>query len=255
MPARLPERPFSPNRALINLMGMAGGLAIGLLLVAFLEYRDTTFRVDDEVVSVLSLPVLAVVPLMLAEREQNLARKEALCQQAEALVDGFVELWTKDSRPFSAYYADVLRRGREDLTGRRRWGRSHGPRDGRCRRRVDRRRRDLDWLRAARCRIVAAIHEVDDRARPSGSRAGRASRRARPCAFDARLIAIIANGFRGGASPAVVGCSPRRVCLRRPDWPRSNSRFSLARDAGARRRRRDREVRRRRQRGHRAHAP
>jgi uncharacterized protein involved in exopolysaccharide biosynthesis len=62
--ARLPERPFSPDRRRLNLMGMAAGLAIGLALVALLEYRDVSLHSDDELTRVLTLPVLAVVPLM-----------------------------------------------------------------------------------------------------------------------------------------------------------------------------------------------
>jgi polysaccharide chain length determinant protein (PEP-CTERM system associated) len=71
--ARLPEKPVSPNRPMINLAGIAVGLAIGFGLVVFLELRDSSFRTDDEVVSVLALPVLAVIPVMLSRAE---ARKE-----------------------------------------------------------------------------------------------------------------------------------------------------------------------------------
>ena len=67
-PARIPERPISPNRPLINLVGMAAGLAVGLVLVALLEYRDRSFKTDDEIISLLALPVLAVVPVMESER-------------------------------------------------------------------------------------------------------------------------------------------------------------------------------------------
>ncbi len=67
-PARLPERPISPNRPLINLIGAFAGLALGVGLVALLEYRDNSFRTDDEVVSVLALPVVAVIP---ADAEQG----------------------------------------------------------------------------------------------------------------------------------------------------------------------------------------
>jgi polysaccharide chain length determinant protein (PEP-CTERM system associated) len=70
-PARMPERPFKPNRQLINLAGIAIGLAVGLVLVAFFEYRDTTLRTDDEVTNVLGLPVLAVVPLMHSDVERR----------------------------------------------------------------------------------------------------------------------------------------------------------------------------------------
>lgn len=69
--ARVPERPFSPNRARYNGMGAAAGLALGLLLVALLEYRDKSFKTDAEVARVLTLPVLAVVPMMRSAAEQK----------------------------------------------------------------------------------------------------------------------------------------------------------------------------------------
>ena len=70
-PARLPEKPISPNRPLINLFGIVCGLGLGLALIALLEYRDASFKTDDEVTSVLSLPVLAVVPLMRSDVERR----------------------------------------------------------------------------------------------------------------------------------------------------------------------------------------
>ena len=74
-PARVPERPFSPNRLLINLGGAGGGLALGLFLIAFLEYRDTSFKCEDDVVRLLDLRVLAVVPLMVSEAERRTPRQ------------------------------------------------------------------------------------------------------------------------------------------------------------------------------------
>jgi len=67
--ARVPEKPFSPDRTYINMFGVVGGLALGLALVALIEYRDGTFKTDHEISSVLSLPVLAVVPLMRSAAE------------------------------------------------------------------------------------------------------------------------------------------------------------------------------------------
>lgn len=61
-PARVPERPFSPDRRRIVLMGIALGIGLGLALITLLEYRDSTFSTDDDVLRALSLPVLAVVP-------------------------------------------------------------------------------------------------------------------------------------------------------------------------------------------------
>jgi len=69
--ARLPERPFSPNRSLINLGGIVAGLAIGLLLVGLFEYRDVSMKTDEEVSGVLGLPVLAVVPHMQSDTERR----------------------------------------------------------------------------------------------------------------------------------------------------------------------------------------
>ncbi len=77
-PARTPERPFSPNRPFLSAAGVAAGLALGVLLVGFVEYRDRSFRFDDEVVRVLSLPVLAVVPVMLADAERRSKRRRRI---------------------------------------------------------------------------------------------------------------------------------------------------------------------------------
>jgi polysaccharide chain length determinant protein (PEP-CTERM system associated) len=77
-PARMPQEPISPNRAQINLFGMVGGLAIGLVLVVLLEYRDSSFATDAEVTTLLALPVLAVVPFMQSAEDRRRARKRQL---------------------------------------------------------------------------------------------------------------------------------------------------------------------------------
>src|SRR5204863_7117 len=77
-PARMPERPFSPDRRAINWMGLLGGLGVGLGLVALLEYRDASFKTDEDVTRVLTLPVLAVVPLMQSEQEKKAAFRRHL---------------------------------------------------------------------------------------------------------------------------------------------------------------------------------
>jgi polysaccharide chain length determinant protein (PEP-CTERM system associated) len=72
-PARLPERPTSPNRPQINTLGMAAGLAIGLALITLFELSDNSFKTDEELLSILRLPVLAVVPLMQSTTERRRA--------------------------------------------------------------------------------------------------------------------------------------------------------------------------------------
>ncbi len=64
-PASLPERPTQPLARVQVIAGSAAaGLAVGLLIVAFLEYRDSSFKTEQDVIRVLSLPVLALVPVM-----------------------------------------------------------------------------------------------------------------------------------------------------------------------------------------------
>jgi polysaccharide chain length determinant protein (PEP-CTERM system associated) len=63
-PARAPERPFSPNRLLIDVGGSAGGLVLGLLLIGLVEYRDSTFKTEEDIERVLNVRVLALIPTM-----------------------------------------------------------------------------------------------------------------------------------------------------------------------------------------------
>lgn len=85
-PARLPERPISPNRVRLNMMGAMAGLAIGLVLIALLEYRNTSFRTEDDVALSLALPVLAVIPAMITRRERQRTRRRRLVAISASVV-------------------------------------------------------------------------------------------------------------------------------------------------------------------------
>jgi hypothetical protein len=74
-PARLPESPVSPNRPLIILMGALAGLAVGFGLVALLEQMDKSLRSEDDVLSVLRLPALAVIPAIETRRDRRRRRR------------------------------------------------------------------------------------------------------------------------------------------------------------------------------------
>jgi polysaccharide chain length determinant protein (PEP-CTERM system associated) len=57
----LPDAPSFPNRLVFAGGGFAGGLFLGLLIVATLEYRDTTLRNERDVWAFTKLPTLAIV--------------------------------------------------------------------------------------------------------------------------------------------------------------------------------------------------
>jgi polysaccharide chain length determinant protein (PEP-CTERM system associated) len=73
-PARLPERPISPNRPLLDLIGIFGGIGVGAVLAGFIEFRDASFRTEADVASVLALPVLAKIPEMLTPADRRRRR-------------------------------------------------------------------------------------------------------------------------------------------------------------------------------------
>jgi polysaccharide chain length determinant protein (PEP-CTERM system associated) len=78
-PASFPQKPSNQKVQLAAVAGgAAGGLLIGLLLVGLSEYRDSTFKQEQDVVRVLTLPVLALVPTMPNDGERAALRRRAL---------------------------------------------------------------------------------------------------------------------------------------------------------------------------------
>ena len=61
-PARLPEKPSSPDRPRLYLLGFAVAIAVGLGLAAITEYFDRTLRSEEDVRLVLNFLVLATIP-------------------------------------------------------------------------------------------------------------------------------------------------------------------------------------------------
>ena len=88
--ARPPERPISPNRGQLNTLGIFGGIALGLAFVALAEYRDTTFKTDDDILISLSLPVLAMIPNMVTRTERRHRRRRRVLMSVTAVLAALV---------------------------------------------------------------------------------------------------------------------------------------------------------------------
>ncbi|MFN7978426.1 MAG: GNVR domain-containing protein [Vicinamibacterales bacterium] len=85
-PARRPERPYSPNRPLVQALGTLIGFIIGIAIIAISEVRDRTLHTETDVLQALNLPVLATVPRMrnADERKRHLRQVLGLSSAAVA---------------------------------------------------------------------------------------------------------------------------------------------------------------------------
>lgn len=99
--ARVPNHPVSPNRLLINGIGLGTGVAIGVLLVALTVLRDSTFRSEADIAQTLALPVLALVPYVESDEDKRRAYQRrrlkmmtiGVATTAAAYVFWTMELW------------------------------------------------------------------------------------------------------------------------------------------------------------------
>jgi len=85
-PARLPQNPFSPDRVQMTLVGAALGMMLGVAFGAFLEYRDTSLRSEDEILRTLVLPVLAAIPIMTAVADRGRRRRVIVASVAATVL-------------------------------------------------------------------------------------------------------------------------------------------------------------------------
>lgn len=72
-PPNLPERPSFPNRRMIAVYGLGGGMALGLSLALVLEMRDKCLRNERDVEFYLQVPTLALVPSVGVTNEKKMA--------------------------------------------------------------------------------------------------------------------------------------------------------------------------------------
>src|SRR5580698_511459 len=69
--ANLPEAPTFPNRTSFALGGLAVGIALGIAVVAFLEFRDKSLRSERDVWAFTKLPTLGIIALSAGNTSGN----------------------------------------------------------------------------------------------------------------------------------------------------------------------------------------
>jgi polysaccharide chain length determinant protein (PEP-CTERM system associated) len=75
-PPRLPEKPFKPNRLAIMLIGIVLGIGSGIGLAALREFSDDTIWNADQLLRMVSYPVLAGIPEI--RTQTDIARQRML---------------------------------------------------------------------------------------------------------------------------------------------------------------------------------
>jgi polysaccharide biosynthesis transport protein len=76
--AQIPLKPASPNRPLISLAGLIGGLLLGVALAASVEMNDESVRSESEATRLLGKPLLTGVPQLVSAKELRLSRLRAV---------------------------------------------------------------------------------------------------------------------------------------------------------------------------------
>jgi polysaccharide chain length determinant protein (PEP-CTERM system associated) len=77
-PPREPEKPFSPNRRLIDMAGAFAGLFLGVGLAAFLEFSEAGLRDEADVLAAIGVSPLAVIPQILTTAELRRRRRRSV---------------------------------------------------------------------------------------------------------------------------------------------------------------------------------
>jgi len=81
-PPNLPEKPYWPDRFKLSLLGLIFGMVLALGTTAVVEMLDVRIHRNEDVRSLLAVPVLAGIPVLQTADEQ---RKQQLRRRAEAI--------------------------------------------------------------------------------------------------------------------------------------------------------------------------
>jgi polysaccharide chain length determinant protein (PEP-CTERM system associated) len=84
-PPNLPQKPYSPNRLELNLIGLAAGLFVGAFLLVGVEIVNDNIYSEEELTPILSAPVLTEIPRLTTAAEAH-GQVRAEWRQRAALI-------------------------------------------------------------------------------------------------------------------------------------------------------------------------
>jgi len=67
--AKVPDKPVAPNRPLIVLGALCGGLIVGVAVAMVIDMTDTSVRGEREAARILGVPVLAGIPVIVSRQQ------------------------------------------------------------------------------------------------------------------------------------------------------------------------------------------
>lgn len=85
-PARVPEKPYKPNRIAIIIIGLILGMAAGVATASIKEYTDNSVRSADELALATNFPVLAGIPEISTANDINRQRRLGMIKIAAVIV-------------------------------------------------------------------------------------------------------------------------------------------------------------------------